>query len=207
MTAGLPDYLVQYLIKRDQAHADRIAAVWSEFTEREQGLVKDAAVMGWIQGAQCARAGEGWPGDWVAVPTVIGACLGNPDFYPTITGSGPAEPEAPHPSQSRWRVEMYDPVAGQWAPGSSLPSLEAARQRLAQAEHVAPKWRDDKTPVQRRIVRETTTYAIEAPVADCPSCEVGIEHTVHCPTPETHNWGCGCPTDETPAAARREDPS
>jgi hypothetical protein len=32
-----------------------------------------------------------------------------------------------------------------------------------------------------------------------------------CPTPETHNWGCGCPTDEAPAAhtktlrwARRE---
>ena len=30
---------------------------------------------------------------------------------------------------------------------------------------------------------------------DCPSCEAGIVHTEHCPTPETHNWGCGCPTD------------
>ncbi|MEV0526014.1 hypothetical protein AB0I66_21495 [Streptomyces sp. NPDC050439] len=25
-----------------------------------------------------------------------------------------------------------------------------------------------------------------------------------CPTPETHNWGCGCPTDEAPAAELRE---
>ncbi|MFE3578750.1 hypothetical protein [Streptomyces vinaceus] len=33
---------------------------------------------------------------------------------------------------------------------------------------------------------------------DCPSCEVGIEHTEHCPTPETHNWGCGCPAGKRP---------
>ncbi|MFH9236072.1 hypothetical protein [Streptomyces globisporus] len=25
-----------------------------------------------------------------------------------------------------------------------------------------------------------------------------------CPTPETHNWGCGCPTDQAPAAKRVE---
>ena len=25
-----------------------------------------------------------------------------------------------------------------------------------------------------------------------------------CPTPETHNWGCGCPTDQRPAHARAE---
>ncbi|MBT2379010.1 hypothetical protein J7E90_17050 [Streptomyces sp. ISL-111] len=25
-----------------------------------------------------------------------------------------------------------------------------------------------------------------------------------CPTPETHNWGCGCPTDQAPAAKRAE---
>ncbi|MFH9248205.1 hypothetical protein ACH4LK_22585 [Streptomyces lydicus] len=34
-----------------------------------------------------------------------------------------------------------------------------------------------------------------ADAADCPACEAGIPHTEHCPTPETHNWGCGCPTD------------
>lgn len=39
---------------------------------------------------------------------------------------------------------------------------------------------------------------------DCPACDAGIEHTEHCPTPETHNWGCGCPTDEAPAAAGPE---
>lgn len=36
-------------------------------------------------------------------------------------------------------------------------------------------------------------------MAGCPWCRTGIEHDVHCPTPETHNWGCGCPTDPVPA--------
>lgn len=38
---------------------------------------------------------------------------------------------------------------------------------------------------------------------DCPACLAGTEHVapgVHCPTPETHNAGCGCPTDQPPAA-------
>jgi hypothetical protein len=160
MTEQIPDFLVDYHLKRDQERADQITAVWAEFTEREQGLIKDAAVMGWIQGAQ--RVSEGWPGDWVAVPTVIGACLGLPSLYPTITGHGASEPEVPRASLSRWRVETLDPIACEWTAGSALPSLEAARQRLEQAQRVAPKWRDDETPVQRRIVRETTTYAVEA---------------------------------------------
>ncbi|MFJ3949010.1 hypothetical protein ACIPXV_02925 [Streptomyces libani] len=38
-------------------------------------------------------------------------------------------------------------------------------------------------------------WAGAVPDRDCPACEAGIPHTEHCPTPETHNWGCGCPTD------------
>jgi hypothetical protein len=41
------------------------------------------------------------------------------------------------------------------------------------------------------------------PTRDCPACEAGIAHDEHCPTPETHNWGCGCPADEHPAAGDR----
>lgn len=32
--------------------------------------------------------------------------------------------------------------------------------------------------------------------AVCPACDAGIDHDVHCPAPESHNWGCGCPTDQ-----------
>lgn len=70
--------------------------------------------------------------------------------------------QPPHASHSKWRVETLDPGSGDWAPGSALPTLEAARQRRDQAQRIAPRWRDDSTPVRRRIVRETTTYAVEA---------------------------------------------
>lgn len=40
-------------------------------------------------------------------------------------------------------------------------------------------------------------------VDDCPGCEPAADHDEHCPTPETHNWGCGCPTDKWPAADAR----
>jgi hypothetical protein len=69
-------------------------------------------------------------------------------------------------SQNAWRVELYDPAAEEWVPGSSLADLAAARARLAHARSRSPKWKDDDTHVQRRIVRETTTYTVEAPQAD-----------------------------------------
>ncbi|WP_109000813.1 hypothetical protein [Streptomyces rishiriensis] len=41
-------------------------------------------------------------------------------------------------------------------------------------------------------------------LAGCASCEVGIEHDVHCPTPESHGWGCGCLTDGSHVAAEEQ---
>lgn len=40
-----------------------------------------------------------------------------------------------------------------------------------------------------------------APARDCPAYNVDTPHTEHCPTPETHNWGCGCPGDQAPRQA------
>ncbi|MEE4419580.1 hypothetical protein [Streptomyces bugieae] len=53
-----------------------------------------------------------------------------------------------------------------------------------------------------RLVEEATST--NPSNRDCPACEAGIPHTEHCPTPETHNWGCGCPTDEAPRAQYAE---
>lgn len=59
------------------------------------------------------------------------------------------------------------------------------------------------TPIGRPAAEEMHVVTDDSDdpehVDDCPGCEVGIEHTEHCPTPETHNWGCGCPTDQRPA--------
>ncbi|MET9707863.1 hypothetical protein, partial [Streptomyces griseus] len=40
----------------------------------------------------------------------------------------------------------------------------------------------------------------------CPllGTSTGEDTAASCPSPETHNWGCGCPTDQAPAAERVE---
>lgn len=30
------------------------------------------------------------------------------------------------------------------------------------------------------------------------------DNSINCPTPESHNWGCGCPTDRLPARSQQE---
>jgi hypothetical protein len=66
--------------------------------------------------------------------------------------------------------------------------LEAAGSLLASLRRRMPEF-------EHRLAQRTTTVVVQ-PLADCPACEAGIEHDVHCPTPESHNAGCGCPTDQ-----------
>ncbi|MFD6113642.1 NUDIX hydrolase [Streptomyces yangpuensis] len=113
--------------------------------------------------------------------------------------------------------------------GTSSGNASWAQEALAQCQHAADEdaltWghilyeeftevmaETDPTRLRAELIQVAAVCAawvsdLDRRTADCPSCEVGIEHTVHCPTPETHNWGCGCPTDEMPVAAQREDPS
>ncbi|MET8585782.1 hypothetical protein ABZX39_33665 [Streptomyces collinus] len=67
-----------------------------------------------------------------------------------------------HPPLHAWRVETRDPLANEWAPGSHFASRPHAVERYETANSTAPLWRDG-TPVERRIVRETTTYTVEQP--------------------------------------------
>ncbi|MFB7592381.1 hypothetical protein [Streptomyces sp. NPDC056169] len=76
----------------------------------------------------------------------------------------PAEAQAAHetqPPRIRWRVEHYDPLAKEWAPGIALLVRERAVERLEHARTQAPRWKDDGKPVERRLVRETTTWTVE----------------------------------------------
>lgn len=100
-----------------------------------------------------------------------------------------------HPPQHSWRVETRDPLADQWAPGSHFAHRPNAVERLDTANRTAPLW-NDGTPVERRIVRETTTFTVEAPppvhkggnADDCPACQVAGLDTIgapyECPGPE-----------------------
>jgi hypothetical protein len=123
-----------------------------------------------------------------------------------------------HEPQHTWAVEMYDPLADEWGPGTRYSVRDRAVRHLDHATAIGPTWRDG-TPVQRRLVRATTTYTIEQPAPpalhgpqeattapadterggsgpqgaaqrDCPACDAGSPHDECCPVPETHNWAC-----------------
>jgi hypothetical protein len=79
-----PAELLVYLAKREEQRAQRVTRALNALTERERALVKEAAVMGYVQGAMRGDT----PPDSVAVHTVIDACFAFPDLYPTIAALG-----------------------------------------------------------------------------------------------------------------------
>jgi hypothetical protein len=85
----LPDAIVQLFAQRQTYRDNATAEAWNALTEREQALVKDAAVMGWVQGMR--HHDLKYPGDRQVVPIVIEACLAFADLYPAISNYQPAE--------------------------------------------------------------------------------------------------------------------
>jgi hypothetical protein len=67
-----------------------------------------------------------------------------------------------HPPHHRWYVETRDGLADEWAPGMRLTDRAEAVERYEALNENHPTWKDG-TPVERRIVRETTTYTVEQP--------------------------------------------
>lgn len=64
-----------------------------------------------------------------------------------------------HPPIHSWRVEVLD--GDEWMPASGLHAdRDKAQQLLDNGTRRKPLWADG-TPVQRRLVRETTTYTVE----------------------------------------------
>jgi hypothetical protein len=71
-----------------EARFNAAAEILSGLTERERLLVQEVAVMGYVQGyAQGMRHPHrpDCPGDEQILMTIVDACLGFPDLYPTIT--------------------------------------------------------------------------------------------------------------------------
>jgi hypothetical protein len=75
--------IVRYLEVRDAERAARRNAAWSALTDREQKLVREAAVMGYVHGAMAPK-GSPVPPDSQIVANVIDGCLGMPDLYPVL---------------------------------------------------------------------------------------------------------------------------
>lgn len=79
LPAGLADYLAARDRARNQQTDDAIAAL----TDREQALVREAAVMGYVQGAMAQ--GQAIPADATVLRLVVSACLAMPDLYPNLS--------------------------------------------------------------------------------------------------------------------------
>lgn len=83
MTIPIPDGLIDYLAAHDHTRNQEIDTALNTLTPREQALVREAAVMGYVQGTTSAPD-ENYPRDTVVLRLVVAACLAMPDLYPTI---------------------------------------------------------------------------------------------------------------------------
>jgi hypothetical protein len=77
------DVIARYFAQRETARAEAVTEILTSLTERELLLVKEAAVMGWVQGMR--HHDLAYPGDRQALVKVVDACIAFPDLYPTIT--------------------------------------------------------------------------------------------------------------------------
>jgi hypothetical protein len=93
-TTPVPEALVAYLRQREIQRAEDVAELLTRFSERELLLMKEAAVMGYVQGVRHGPYRDKIPGDRAILLEVAEACLSFRDLYPTITGYQPEAEEA-----------------------------------------------------------------------------------------------------------------
>ncbi|MGA4941749.1 hypothetical protein [Streptomyces cinereoruber] len=81
----------------------------------------------------------------------------------TAPAAGPDDTQTgteARPPVHRWAAELHDPLADEWIPGTRYPVRDRALHCLTHARETRPTWKDG-TPVERRLVRETTTWTVE----------------------------------------------
>jgi hypothetical protein len=88
VTAQLPEALAAYLVARDRDREQHTDAALAALTLRERYLIREAAVMGYVQGAMSPR-GEAIPPDSEVLRLVVSACLAMPDLYPHLSQGDP----------------------------------------------------------------------------------------------------------------------
>lgn len=84
----IPEDVLTYLQKREKARQDEYAQLMGTMTPKEQSLVREAAVMGFVQGAMAAGGlpREQFPSDTEITQRVVESCQSFPDLYTTISG-------------------------------------------------------------------------------------------------------------------------
>lgn len=90
MSVEIPAELIDYVAARDRQRWQQADKAWTALTPREQRLVHDAAVMGYVQGVMAAGCLHRTkvPPDVAVIRLVIAACQSMADLYPTLAGGG-----------------------------------------------------------------------------------------------------------------------
>ncbi len=87
-TLSLPEGLTDYLAARDQQRQERVEQQWSALSKREQRLVREAAVMGYVNGFRASPYRKDIPPDSTIVTEVLSAADAFSDLYPTLHRAG-----------------------------------------------------------------------------------------------------------------------
>lgn len=81
----ISDRLLRYLADRDEERRRAVQRTLDGLTDREQALIREASIMGYVQGVRAAGAYNATiPSDSEILRTVVDACLKFSDLYPTI---------------------------------------------------------------------------------------------------------------------------
>lgn len=95
MTDPLPPGFDAYLAARAQQREERFNEQWDSLTAREQSLVREAAVMGFVRGSMYGQVhprhlgeDEQFPRDSEILRDVVSGCEAYGDIYPVISHLG-----------------------------------------------------------------------------------------------------------------------
>ena len=93
MVPEISPEMANYLTVRARHRDRQVDAALERQTPDELRLMREAAVMGYVQGTRAAQ-GEAIPKDLAILRMVVGACLDFPDLYPAISAHE-TTPDAP----------------------------------------------------------------------------------------------------------------
>ncbi|WP_069751640.1 hypothetical protein [Streptomyces sp. EN16] len=122
-----------------------------------------------IRRAICEASGFTWLPDELMEPDEYGE---HADAVLAVlageAAAGAHQTEQAQPTKTQWAVEIYDPRHSMWVGGPRFHAPEVAVDARAAYEKNTPMWTDG-SPVQRRIVREETTYTVEPATPAVPA--------------------------------------
>lgn len=81
----IPDMLAAYLVARDAQRDAAVSRALEALSDRERALVREAAVMGYVQGTRGMVPPAEIPKDSAIVWGVIDACRAHADLYPLLS--------------------------------------------------------------------------------------------------------------------------